>query len=225
MSTPAFELDVTVRTDTGKGASRRLRRLHNAIPAVLYGAQKEPVSLTIDHDAILHATDNEAFFSHIITLNVGKKKELAVIKDLQRHPARPLILHADFLRVSEDHAIQIRVPLHFINEEKCVGVKTGGGQILKSMTEIDVTCLPKDLPEFIEVDMLEVDLGQSVHLSDIGLPEGVTSVALSHGTESDHSVATVQAPRGGAEDDDIDIEAAEEAEADAAGEDEAEEES
>ncbi len=226
MSTPAFELDVTVRTDTGKGASRRLRRLHNAIPAVLYGAQKDPVPLTIDHDAILHATDNEAFFSHIITLNLGKKKELAVIKDLQRHPARPLILHADFLRVSKDHAIQIRVPLHFINEEKCVGVKSGGGQILKSMTEIDVTCLPKDLPEFIEVDMLEVDLGQSVHLSDISLPEGVTSVALSHGAESDHSVASVQAPRGGAEDDiDMDIEAAEEAEADAAGEDEAEEDS
>lgn len=224
MSTPAFELDVTVRTDTGKGASRRLRRLHNAIPAVLYGAQKEPVPLTIDHDAILHATDNEAFFSHIITLNVGKKKELAVIKDLQRHPARPLILHADFLRVSADHAIQIRVPLHFINEEKCVGVKTGGGQILKSMTEIDVTCLPKDLPEYIEVDMLEVDLGQSVHLSDISLPEGVTSVALSHGAESDHSVASVQAPRGGAEDE-MDIESAEEADADAAGEDEAEEDS
>ena len=226
MSTPAFELDVTVRTDTGKGASRRLRRLHNAIPAVLYGAQKDPVPLTIDHDAILHATDNEAFFSHIITLNVGKKKELAVIKDLQRHPARPLILHADFLRVSEDHAIQIRVPLHFINEEKCVGVKTGGGQILKSMNEIEVTCLPKDLPEFIEVDMLEVDLGQSVHLSDISLPEGVTSVALSHGAESDHSVASVQAPRGGAEDEmDMDIDAAEEAEADAASEDEAEEDS
>ena len=226
MSTPAFELDVTVRTDTGKGASRRLRRLHNAIPAVLYGAQKDPVPLTIDHDAILHATNNEAFFSHIITLNLGKKKELAVIKDLQRHPARPLILHADFLRVSKDHAIQIRVPLHFINEEKCVGVKSGGGQILKSMTEIDVTCLPKDLPEFIEVDMLEVDLGQSVHLSDISLPEGVTSVALSHGAESDHSVASVQAPRGGAEDEmDMDIEAAEEAEADAAGEDEAEEDS
>ncbi len=225
MSTPAFELDVTVRTDTGKGASRRLRRLHNAIPAVLYGAQKDPVALTIDHDAILHATDNEAFFSHIITLNLGKKKELAVIKDLQRHPARPLILHADFLRVSEDHAIHIRVPLHFINEEKCVGVKTGGGQILKSMTEIDITCLPKNLPEFIEVDMLEVDIGQSVHLSDISLPEGVTSVALSHGAESDHSVATVQAPRGGAEHDIDDIEAAEEAEANAAGEDEAEEDS
>lgn len=227
MSTPVFELDVSVRTDTGKGASRRLRRLHNAVPAVLYGADKEPVPLTIDHDAILHATENEAFFSHIITLNVGKKKERAVIKDLQRHPARPVILHADFLRVSEGSTIQVRVPLHFINEEKCVGVKTGGGRILKSMTEIEVTCLPKDLPEYIEVDMLEVELGHTVHLSDISLPEGVSSVALSHGKESDHSVATVQPPRGGADEaeEDIDVEAAEDAGAEDTGEGEAEEDS
>lgn len=227
MSTPVFELDVSVRTDTGKGASRRLRRLHNAVPAVLYGADKEPVPLTIDHDAILHATENEAFFSHIITLNVGKKKERAVIKDLQRHPARPVILHADFLRVSEGSVIQVRVPLHFINEEKCVGVKTGGGRILKSMTEIEVTCLPKDLPEYIEVDMLEVELGHTVHLSDISLPEGVSSVALSHGKESDHSVATVQPPRGGADEaeEDIDVEAAEDAGAEDTGEGEAEEDS
>lgn len=227
MSTPVFELDVSVRTDTGKGASRRLRRLHNAVPAVLYGAEKEPVPLTIDHDAILHATENEAFFSHIITLNLGKKKERAVIKDLQRHPARPVILHADFLRVSEGSTIQVRVPLHFINEEKCVGVKTGGGRILKSMTEIEVTCLPKDLPEYIEVDMLEVELGHTVHLSDISLPEGVSSVALSHGKESDHSVATVQPPRGGADEaeEDIDVEAAEDAGAEADDEGEAEEDS
>ena len=225
MSTPAFELDVSVRTDTGKGASRRLRRLRNAIPAVLYGADKAPVPLTIDHDAILHAIENEAFFSHIITLNLGgEEKELAVIKDLQRHPARTAILHADFLRVSEGSAIQIRVPLHFINEDKCLGVKTGGGRILKSMTEIDVTCLPKDLPEYIEVDMLEIDVGHSVHLSDIGLPEGVTSVALSHGKESDHSVATVQPPRGGADeaDDELGAEAAEGAGAEAADDGEAE---
>ncbi len=199
-SASEFELDVSVRTEMGKGASRRLRRLHNAIPAVLYGARKEPVPLSIDHDSILHATDNEAFFSRVITLKLGgRKKELAVIKDLQRHPARPVILHADFLRVSEDQPIHIRVPLHFINEDKCQGVKTGGGRILKSMTEVDVHCLPKDLPEFIEVDMAEVVLGQTVHLSDVTLPDGVTSVALSHGRDGDLSVATVQAPRGGAE--------------------------
>jgi len=197
----AFELNCSVREDQGKGASRRLRRLNNAIPAVLYGGDKDAVSLTISHDDILHATENEAFFSHIITLNIDSKKEKAVIKALQRHPAKPFILHADFLRVSDKQAIVVKVPIHFVNEDKCVGVKLGGGNILKTLNEIEVSCLPKDLPEYIEVDMLEVDVGDTVHLSDIALPEGVTSVALSHGEDSDLSVATVQQPRGSIEDD------------------------
>ena len=196
----AFELNCSVREDQGKGASRRLRRLNNAIPAVLYGGDKDAVSLTISHDDILHATENEAFFSHIITLNIDSKKEKAVIKALQRHPAKPFILHADFLRVSDKQAIVVKVPIHFVNEDKCVGVKLGGGNILKTLNEIEVSCLPKDLPEYIEVDMLEVDVGDTVHLSDIALPEGVTSVALSHGDDSDLSVATVQQPRGSIED-------------------------
>jgi large subunit ribosomal protein L25 len=195
MSAEEFALNCTVRTDLGKGASRRLRRLNNDIPAVLYGGDKDPVSLTIAHKDIIKATENEAFFSHIITLNVGKKKEKAVIKALQRHPAKPFILHADFLRVSDKQAITVNVPLHFINEEKCQGVKLGGGSIIKTLNEIEISCLPKDLPEYIEVDMLELDIGDSVHLSDISLPEGATSVALSHGEDNDLSVATVQAPR------------------------------
>jgi large subunit ribosomal protein L25 len=190
-----FELNVSVRTDTGKGASRRLRRLNNNIPAVLYGGGKKPVSLTIPHKDIAKAIENEAFFSHIITLNVDSKKEQAVIKDLQRHPAKAVVLHADFLRVSDKQAINVRVPIHFLNEDKCVGVKLGGGNILKTLNEIEISCLPKDLPEYLEVDMLEIDLGESVHLSDIALPEGVTSVALSHGEDSDLSVATVAAPK------------------------------
>ncbi len=195
----AFELDCSVREDQGKGASRRLRRLNNAIPAVLYGGDKDPVSLTISHDDIIHATANEAFFSHIITLNIDSKKEKAVIKALQRHPAKPFILHADFLRVSDKQAITVKVPIHFINEEKCHGVKLEGGNILKTLNEIEVSCLPKDLPEYIEVDMIDVKLGESVHLSDVTLPEGVSSVALSHGDDSDLSVAIVQAPRGSIE--------------------------
>jgi len=191
-----FELNASVRTELGKGASRRLRRLNNDIPAVLYGGGGDPMSLTIAHKDILKATQNEAFFSHIITLNVGKKKEKAVIKDLQRHPAKPFILHADFLRVSDKQVIHVRVPIHFLNEEKCVGVKVGGGSLLKTLTEIEVTCLPKDLPQYVEVDVLELDLGEAVHLSDIALPEGVTSDSLSHGgDDSDLSVATVQAPK------------------------------
>ena len=164
MSNEEFELNCTVRSDLGKGASRRLRRLNESIPAVLYGGGKDAVSLTIAHKDIAKATANEAFFSHIITLNVGSKKEKAVIKALQRHPAKPFILHADFLRVSDKQAITVKVPIHFLNEEKCIGVKLSGGNILKTLNEIEVSCLPKDLPEYIEVDMLEIDLGESVHL-------------------------------------------------------------
>lgn len=195
MSKDVFELDCTVRTDLGKGASRRLRRLEGNIPAVLYGGGAEPVSLTIPHKDIVKATDNEAFFSHVITLNVGKKKEKAVIKALQRHPAKPFILHADFLRVNENEAVVVKVPLHFINEEKCVGVKIGGGSILKTLNEIEVSCLPKDLPEFIEVDMLEVEVGTTVHISDITLPANVTSVSLTH-EDGDLALATVKAAKG-----------------------------
>jgi len=201
MSNEEFELNCTVRSDLGKGASRRLRRLNESIPAVLYGGGKDAVSLTIAHKDIAKATANQAFFSHIITLNVGSKKEKAVIKALQRHPAKPFILHADFLRVSDKQAITVKVPIHFLNEEKCIGVKLSGGNILKTLNEIEVSCLPKDLPEYIEVDMLEIDLGESVHLSDITLPENVISVALSHGEGSDLSVAIVQAPKGSADED------------------------
>lgn len=196
----AYVLEATSRADAGKGASRRLRRLNKSIPAILYGGEKEPASLTIAHKDIAKATENEAFFSQIITLKIGSKKEKAVIKALQRHPAKPFILHADFLRVSDKQAITVRVPIHFLNEDKCAGVKIGGGNILKTLNEIEVSCLPKDLPEYLEVDMLEIELGDSVHLSDITLPEGVISVALSVGEENDLSVATVQMPRGTAED-------------------------
>ena len=214
MSAEEFELNCTVRTDFGKGASRRLRRLDNNIPAILYGGDKDPVSLTIAHKDIARATENEAFFAHIITLKIGNKKEKAVIKALQRHPAKPIILHADFLRVSATHTIIVKVPIHFLNEETCVGVRLGGGNIIRTMNEIEVSCLPKDLPEYIEVDMLEIDLGESIHLSDVSLPEGITSVALSHGEESVNlSVAIVQAPKGAAEEEDVEGEAGEEAEA------------
>ncbi|MFT4887277.1 MAG: large subunit ribosomal protein L25 [Pseudohongiellaceae bacterium] len=201
MSKLEFELDCSVRTDLGKGASRRLRRLEGNIPAVIYGGDKDPISLTIPHKDIYKAIQNEAFFAHIITLKIGKKKEKAVIKALQRHPAKDLVLHADFLRVNEKEAIQVRVPLHFINEEKCVGVKIGGGNIMKTLNEIEVSCLPKDLPEYIEVDMLKVELGANVHLSDIVLPKGVTSVSLaSHNEDNDLNVAAVHAPKGVSDD-------------------------
>ena len=193
MSAEEFELNCTVRTALGKGASRRLRRLNDNNPAVLYGGGEDPVSLTIAHKDIAKATENEAFFSHIITLNVGKKKQKAVIKALQRHPAKAILMHADFQRVSDTVEITVNVPIHFLNEDKCAGVKTGGGSIIKTLNEIEIHCFPKDLPEFIEVDMLLLEIGEAVHLADITLPTGVASVALASG--NDLSVATVQAPR------------------------------
>ena len=193
MSAEEFELNCTVRTDLGKGASRRLRRLNDDIPAVLYGGSEDPISLTIAHKDIAKATENEAFFSHIITLNVGKKKQKAVIKALQRHPAKAILMHADFQRVSDDQKITVNVPIHFLNEDKCAGVKTGGGSIIKTLNEIEIACFPKDLPDFINVDMILLEIGEAVHLADITLPEGVASIALAAG--NDLSVATVQAPR------------------------------
>jgi len=191
-----FELIVTVRTDLGKGASRRLRRLADLVPAIIYGEGKAPVNITIPHKDILKAVSNEAFFSHIITLNVDGKKEQGVIKALQRHPAKPRIMHADFQRVSADNAISVAVPLHFINEDKCKGVKIGGGSIIKALNELQISCLPKDLPEFIEVDMTDLGVGEAIHISQVKLPKGVSSVDLTHGHDADNAVVSVLAPRG-----------------------------
>ncbi len=209
MSNNAFELHAEVRTDLGKGASRRLRRLDALVPAIIYGEGKDPVNISIPHKDLQKALSNEAFFSHIITLFVGKKSEQVVIKDLQRHPAKPRIMHADFQRVSANHAITVAVPLHFINEEKCKGVKTGGGSLIKAVTELQISCLPKDLPEFIEVDVINLGVGEAIHISAIKLPKGVTSVDLTHGADADNSVVSVLAPRGGSADDSAEESAAE----------------
>ena len=191
-----FELNVTVRTDLGKGASRRLRRLADLVPAIIYGEGKAPVNITIPHKDIIKAISNEAFFSHIITLNVDGKKEQGLIQALQRHPAKPRIMHADFQRVSADNAITVAVPLHFINEDKCKGVKIGGGSIIKALNELQISCLPKDLPEFIEVDMTELGVGEAIHISEIKLPKGVSSVDLAHGHDADNAVVSILAARG-----------------------------
>ena len=195
-----FTLDAELRSDRGKGASRRLRRT-NKVPAIIYGGKNDAVSITLDHNQVIHRLQNEAFYSHILTVKVGGKPEEAVLRDLQRHPAKPEILHMDFQRVSKDRVIHVHVPLHFLNEEKCVGVKTGGGLISRIITEVEVSCLPQNLPEYIEVDLLELELGASIHLTEITLPEGIELIALTHGGEHDTSVVSVHKPRGLAEDD------------------------
>ena len=186
-----FVINARSREDTGKGASRRLRRQSGEVPAIIYGGKKHAEKISILHKDITKALENEAVYSSIISLSVDGKAEDTIIKDIQRHPAKQVILHLDFLRVSKTTKLQTRVPLNFLNEDICIGVKMGGGLIAHTMTDIEVSCLPKDLPESIDVDMEQIDVGQIVHLSDIKMPSGVESVSLSQGAEYDLTVATV----------------------------------
>jgi large subunit ribosomal protein L25 len=202
----------TVRSDLGKGASRRLRRSVDHIPAIIYGAGKDPIPLTIIRKDLEKALENEAFFSQVIDVNVDGDVQPAILKDLQRHPARNSVMHADFLRVDAKVAIKVNVPLHFINEEKCHGVKIEGGIIEHLLTELEVLCLPGLIPEYIEVDMLNVTTSDIIHISDLTLPEGVVSTALELGEDHDMAVTSVSAKRGGS-DEDEDAAAAPEADA------------
>ncbi|MBT4522455.1 MAG: 50S ribosomal protein L25/general stress protein Ctc, partial [Halieaceae bacterium] len=176
-----FELLAEVREDMGKGASRRLRRLADQVPAIIYGGKKDPQPLTLIRKDLEKALENEAFYSHVLTITVGKTKEKAILKDLQRHPAKDSVMHADFMRVDDKVAIRVHVPIHFLNEDTAQGVKMEGGIVQHQVTDIEVQCLPGDIPEYIEVDMQDVETGQIVHLSDVALPEGVSSVALALG--------------------------------------------
>ena len=196
-----FELYAEVREDLGKGASRRLRRLADQVPAIIYGAGKDPQPLSIIRKDLEKALENEAFFSHVLVVNIGGKKEKAILKDLQRHPARNSVTHADFLRVDEKVAIKVHVPIHFLNEKTCHGVKVQGGMIQHQATDIEVLCLPTDIPEYIEVDMADVKTGEIIHLSNVKLPKGVTSVALALGEDHDLAIASVVAPKGSSGDD------------------------
>lgn len=196
-----FEINAELRTDLGKGSSRRLRRLENKVPAVVYGTDKEPESISILAKELDKSLMNEAFYSHILTLNIEGKSQQVVLKNLQRHPAKALILHADFLRVDANHKIHMTVPLHFTNEAQSKAVKLQGAVISHQMSNVEVACLPKDLPEFIEVDLADIELGQIVHLSDLKLTDGVEIVALTHGDDHDTAVITVHQPKGVSEDD------------------------
>ena len=190
----AFEINAEPRGDVGKGASRRLRR-DGRVPGIVYGARKDVTMITVDQNEIGHQLDKEAFYSHILTLKLGSESEQVVLKDLQRHPFKRHILHIDFQRIDANEKLTMRVPLHFINETTCIGVKQGGGVISHVMTDLEISCLPKDLPEYIEVDLANLDLGETVHLSDLTLPEGVEIYALSHGGDDSAPVANVHLPR------------------------------
>jgi large subunit ribosomal protein L25 len=197
MSAVNFDINAQSRADVGKGASRRLRR-ENKVPAVLYGAGKDAISLTLEHNEIFHHLEHEAFYSHILSVKVDGKAEKAVLKDVQRHPSKPKIQHVDFQRVSEVDKIHMHVPLHFIGEDVAPGVKAGG-LVSHLMTSVDIACLAKDLPEYIEVDVAALDLGDALHLSHIKLPKGVEIPALAQGPDHDLPVISIHAPKGGTE--------------------------
>lgn len=191
--TVEFTLNAQVRSDLGKGASRRLRRLASLIPAVIYGGDKDAQSISLVAKDVAKLLENEAAFSHVIELNVDGAVETVLIKALQRHPVKMFVMHADFVRVVAGQKLTAHVPLHFINQETSVGVKMQGGEVSHTAVEVEVSCLPKDLPEFIEVDMAKVEIGTILHMSDLVLPAGVQLVALAHG--SDLPVANIHASR------------------------------
>jgi large subunit ribosomal protein L25 len=192
-------LNAEPRGEQGKGASRRLRR-DGKVPAILYGAGKEPTPISLNHNEILRHLENEAFYSQILTVNLDKGSEQAVLRDLQRHPARPVVLHMDLMRVSATEKVRVHIPLHFLNEESCVGVKQGGGALSHNLMEVEVQCLPKDLPEFIEVDVANLNIGDSIHLSELQLPEGVELSQLVSGAQQDNAVVMVHKGHTGTED-------------------------
>ncbi len=194
----AFVIEAEVRQDLGKGASRRLRRT-GVVPAILYGGDQPPVSLTLRHDSILHQLDNEAFYSTVLNVNIAGKKEKAVLKDLQRHPFKPLVQHVDLLRVSSKEKLRLNIPLHFEGGDVCPGVKQGGGAISHLLTDVEVSCFPQDLPESIVVDMSAMELGDTIKLTDLVLPEGVELVMLSQGDDHDQGIVSVHTPHVSAE--------------------------
>ena len=197
-----FVVEAEIRSDEGKGASRRLRRLEAKVPAIIYGGGNSPVSLSLVRKDFEKHLEKEAFYSAVVEVAYDGKKEKAILKALQRHPAKNFPMHADFLRIEKNKVLKVSVPLHFLNEDTCVGVKLGGGRIQHTLNDVEVSALPADLPEFIEVDMANVQVGEIIHLSDLNYPKGVTSTALALGDDRDMGVAAVLAPRGAKADED-----------------------
>lgn len=192
----AIELIAETRTDLGKGASRRLRHAEK-MPGILYGAGSDPVSLTFEQKDIRAVQDVETFYSSILNLKIdGGKAEKVILRDMQHHPFKTDIMHIDLQRVDPKSKMHIHVPLHFINESKSPGVKHGG-LVSHVAMEVEVECLPKDIPEFIEVDLASLGMGESIHLSEMALPEGVELMALKHGEDHDTAVVAIHAPKGG----------------------------
>ena len=210
----SLDVNAQVRRDAGKGASRRLRR-QGLVPAIVYGADRAPEMITLVHNELVRHLEQEAFYSQILDLKVADKTEKVVVKDLQRHPAKPFVLHVDFQRVSAKEKIRVTIPLHFLNEQSSKGAKLGG-LVSHNLTEIEVSCLPEDLPQNIEIDVAEMTIGDILHLSEVPLPEGV---ALAHAPDPDVPVLIIHGAQAREEGEE---EGGEEAEGPAVGPDEPE---
>jgi large subunit ribosomal protein L25 len=189
----SFELNAEPRNDTGKGASRRLRHA-GKVPAIMYGGGKDPEALSLSHNEVLRNLQHEAFYSHILTVKSGGAETQAILRDLQRHPSKAIIMHMDLQRISASEKLKTNAPVHCIGEDVAPGVKAGG-LVSHDLTEVAIECLPKDLPEYIEVDLSGLDVGESIHLSDLKVPEGVTLVDLARGEDHDISVVSIHAKR------------------------------
>jgi len=190
----SFNLSAEVRNDKGKGASRRLRRI-GKVPGILYGAGEPPVDLAFDHNELSNNLAYEAFYSHILKIKVGEDEYQAIVKDLQRHPAKPVIMHLDLMRVKDNLEIRVHVPLHFLGEKEAIGVKQQGGVVSRNLIEVEIACLPRYLPEYIDVDVTNLELNHALHLSDLKLSEGVRIVQLAYGEEHDLPVVAIHHPR------------------------------
>ena len=189
----SFELNAESRTDTGKGASRRLRHA-GKVPAIMYGGGKDPEALSLSHNEVLRNLEREAFYAHILTVKSGGTETPAILRDLQRHPSKAIIMHMDLQRISMTEKLKTHAPVHFIGEEVAPGVKAGG-LVSHDLTEVSIECMPKDLPEYIEVDLSALEIGESIHLSDLKVPEGVTLIDLARGDDHDSSVVSIHVKR------------------------------
>ena len=185
-----FDLIAEYREDKGKGASRRLRH-EGKVPAVIYGAGRPPRSLSFDHNKVLRELENESFYSSVLNIKVGDKSQAAIVKDIQRHPARPIVMHIDLQRIVEDQVIKMNIPIHYVGADVAIGVKDGGGSVSQLRTDVEVQCLPRDLPEYFEVDISGLELDAMMHLSDIKIPEGVEIPELAQGPEHDHPIVSI----------------------------------
>jgi large subunit ribosomal protein L25 len=187
-----FEIDAESREDFGRARNRRLRRL-GRVPAIVYGAGKDPSSITLDRNSLNNQMSLEAFYTSILTLKLDNKAQSVVVKDVQRHPAKATVMHLDFQRVVEDEELTLNVPIHFIGEETAIGVKEQGGVIEHAITDVEISCLPANLPEYLEVDVSKLELNEILHLSDIQFPDGVSSTLLAHGHDS--PIVAIHPPR------------------------------